>query len=81
MIESSFGIPLKTKVQVNADVSSDKRTKYIKARIQQLTDDMNKAHDPHDKNWYNRLIQELEWVEQMKSKATHNCYMEANNGN
>ena len=42
---------------------------------------MNKAHDPHDKNWYNRLIQELEWVEQMKSKATHNCYMEANNGN
>lgn len=81
MIESSFGIPLKTKVQVNADVSSDKRTRYIKARIQQLTDDMNKAHDPHDKNWYNRLIQELEWVEQMKSKATHNCYMEANNGN
>lgn len=81
MIESSFGIPLKTEVQVNADVSSDKRTRYIKARIQQLTDDMNKAHDPHDKNWYNRLIQELEWVEQMKSKATHNCYMEANNGN
>lgn len=81
MIESSFGIPLKTEVQVNDDVSSDKRTRYIKARIQQLTDDMNKAHDPHDKNWYNRLIQELEWVEQMKSKATHNCYMEANNGN
>lgn len=81
MIESSFGIPLKTEVQVNADVSSDKRTRYIKARIQQLTDDMNKAHDPHDKNWYNRLIQELEWVEQMKSKATHNCYMGANNGN
>ena len=55
MIESTFGIPLKTEVQVNADVSSDKRTRYIKARIQQLTDDMNKAHDPHDKNWYNRL--------------------------
>ena len=41
---------------------------------------MNKAHDRNDKNWYNRLIQELEWVEQM-NQSNCNCYMEANNGN
>ena len=54
----------------------DKRTNYVKARIKQLKEDMDKAHNPHDKQWYQRCIQELEWVEQMKSKPTHNCYME-----
>lgn len=49
---------------------------YIKARISQLMDDMNKAHDQHDKNWYNRLIQELNWVQQVENKPDHNCYME-----
>jgi hypothetical protein len=44
---------------------------YINMRVQQLKDDMNKAHDPHDKNWYNRLIQELEWT----LKPDHNCWM------
>ena len=37
---------------------------------------MNKAHDQHDKNWYNRLIQELDWVQQVEKKPDHNCYME-----
>jgi len=41
------------------------RPDYIKTRISQLMDDMNKAHDQHDKNWYNRLIQELNWAYQM----------------
>ena len=49
---------------------------YIKTRISQLMDDMNKAHDQHDKNWYNRLIQELDWVQQVEKKPDHNCYME-----
>ena len=49
---------------------------YIKARISQLMDDMNRAHDQHDKNWYNRLIQELNWVQQVETKPDHNCYME-----
>ena len=53
----------------------DPREQYIETRITQLKDDMDKAHDEHDKNWYNRLIQELDWVQQMKSKPTHNCFM------
>jgi hypothetical protein len=28
-----------------------------------------------DKAWFNRIIQELDWVEQMKAKPTHNCFM------
>ena len=37
---------------------------------------MAKAHDPLDQQWYQRCIQELEWVQQMKGKPTHNCYMQ-----
>ena len=54
----------------------DRQEKYIRLRIEQLQEDMNKAHDEMDKAWYNRLIQELNWVLQMKSKPTHNCYMQ-----
>ena len=48
---------------------------YIKVRIEQLKEDMDKASDPHDKQWYNRLIQELDWVAQMDGKPSHNCHM------
>ena len=41
----------------------------IKAAI---TDDMNKAKDEYDKQWYNRIIQELSWARSQK----HNCYMD-----
>jgi hypothetical protein len=58
----------------------DPREQYIETRITQLKDDMEKAHDEHDKNWYNRLIQELDWVQQMKTKPTHNCHMQRNYG-
>ena len=56
---------------------------YIKVRKNQLQEDMKKAHDDHDVAWYNRLIQELDWVEQMYvGKLTRNCYMEGKeNGN
>jgi len=47
---------------------------YIEIRISQLKDDMNKAHDEHDKSWYNRIIQELNWVKNQH----HNCYIEEN---
>jgi len=50
--------------------------KYIKTRIEQLKLDMEKAHDEHDKMWYNRCIQELNWALQMSKKPTHNCYMQ-----
>lgn len=49
--------------------------RYIDSRINQLKDDMVKAHDPMDQAWYNRLIQELNWAQQMIDKPTHNCYM------
>ena len=49
---------------------------YIDVRISQLKEDMAKAHDPMDQAWYNRLIQELDWVKQMNNEPTHNCYME-----
>ena len=45
--------------------------KYINVRIGQLKQDMEKAHDDYDKQWYNRIIQELCWV---KSQH-HNCYI------
>jgi len=53
----------------------DRQEKYILTRIDQLKQDMEKAHDEHDKAWYNRVIQELDWVLQMKGRPTHNCYM------
>jgi len=48
---------------------------YIRNRISQLKEDMDKAHDDYDKMWYNRLIQELNWANQMNGKPSHNCYM------
>ena len=44
--------------------------------MEQLKEDMEKAHDEHDKKWYNRCIQELDWVLQMKEQPNYNCYME-----
>ena len=38
------------------------KDEYIEIRIRQLKDDLKKANDPHDKQWYYRLIQELKWV-------------------
>ena len=38
------------------------KDEYIKVRIEQLKEDSNRARDDHDKAWYGRLIQELEWV-------------------
>jgi hypothetical protein len=56
-----------------------KQNRYIESRIAQLREDMSKAHDEMDKAWYNRLIQELDWVAQMSTKPDHNCYMEKRN--
>ena len=35
---------------------------YIGVRIEQLKEDREKANDDHDKMWYTRLIQELNWI-------------------
>ena len=45
---------------------------YIDIRINQLTEDMKKAKDDYDKQWYNRIIQELSWAR----SQNHNCYMD-----
>ena len=39
------------------------KSEYIKIRISQLRQDMEKAHDAYDKKWYQRIIQELKWVD------------------
>ena len=46
--------------------------KYLNVRIAQLKQDMEKAHSDYDKQWYNRLIQELCWVKSQE----HNCYLD-----
>ena len=61
------------------NVLTSKQDKYITTRIEQLKEDMSRAHDEHDQKWYNRLIQELDWVKQMGNNPTHNCYMENQN--
>jgi len=58
------------------EVFTSRQDKYISTRIEQLKEDMARAHDEHDQKWYNRLIQELDWVKQMGNGPTHNCYME-----
>ena len=55
---------------------SSKQNRYIETRMKQLKEDMSKAHDEHDKKWYNRCIQELDWVLQMSGKPPHNCHIE-----
>ena len=69
-MEYSFGIPLAGEVTVNADVT-DKQKRYIQVRMEQLAEEREKCHDDHDKMWFTRCIQELEWVLQMKDKPTH----------
>ena len=54
---------------------------YIEVRKMQLMEDRDKASKDYDKQWYNRLIQELDWAGQIVSKeTTHNCFMEESNG-
>ena len=45
---------------------------YLEMRIDQLKEDLEKARDPYDKQWYTRLIQELSWAH----SQDHDCYME-----
>ena len=35
---------------------------FIQIRIDQLKEDRERANDPHDRLWYDRLIDELEYV-------------------
>ena len=54
-----------------------KRSDYIVMRQAQLSEDRDKASKDYDKQWYTRLIQELDWAQQAMNKTyTRNCYME-----
>jgi len=56
--------------------NTDKSIRYLRSRISQLKDDLELASDDHDKMWYKRCIQELNWALQMHDEPTYNCYME-----
>ena len=43
---------------------------YILVRVKQLKEDREKASDEHDKMWYTRLIQELNWVANPKENCS-----------
>jgi len=43
---------------------------YISIRVAQLKEDREKASDEHDKMWYTRLIQELNWVANHKENCS-----------
>ena len=50
---------------------------YIVMRKEQLAEDRDKASKDYDKQWYTRLIQELDWAQQAMNKTySRNCYME-----
>ena len=54
-----------------------RKSSYILMRKEQLAEDREKASKAYDKQWYTRLIQELDWAEQAQSKTySRNCYME-----
>jgi hypothetical protein len=48
-------------------------SKYIDVRISQLKEDLEKCNNDYDKQWYNRIINELHWT---KQNITSDCYME-----
>ena len=59
----------------------DKRERYLKARISQLREEIPKNEgDDLTQEWYNRLIQELQWVVDIGSKeeGRSNCWMPDN---
>lgn len=44
---------------------------YIEIRVKQLEEDRDKATDTYDKQWYNRIISELNWAK----SPYHDCFM------
>ena len=75
-MQYSFGIPLEDKIITKPTRLRKKKNSiedYINIRIEQLKTDRDKASDPHDIQWYTRLIQELSWVTERKE----NCSLES----
>ena len=54
----------------------NKKDRYLKARIKQLKEELPKNEgDSLTEAWYNRLIQELQWVVDVEEKEKTNCWM------
>lgn len=51
--------------------------RYINSRIQQLKRDLEVAHDEMDKAWYQRLIQELAWVQHISNSHQSNLRLKS----
>jgi len=48
-------------------------SKYLDMRISQLKKDAAKCHSEYDRQWYNRMINELHWA---KQNISADCYIE-----
>ena len=62
---------------------TDKLERYLKVRIDQLREEIPKNEgDEMTQQWYNRLVQELQWVvdvgEESKKSDRSNCWMGEN---
>ena len=53
--------------KANEELSIAKQ-KYIDVRIEQLAEERDKNTDTYDIAWYNRLIEELTWAQQMSER-------------
>jgi hypothetical protein len=57
-----------------------RRSDYIPMRMEQLKIERDNPHNsPIDAEWYNRIIQELDWARQMTDEDSRekNCFMES----
>ena len=53
-----------------------KKDRYLEVRIKQLKEELPKNDgDSLTEAWYNRLIQELQWVVDVEEKEKSNCWM------
>ena len=53
-----------------------KKDRYLEVRIKQLKEELPKNEgDSLTTAWYNRLIQELQWVVDVDEKKKNNCWM------
>ena len=55
-----------------------RRSDYIPMRMEQLKIERDNPHNsPIDAEWYNRIIQELDWANMMTEESEQtNCFME-----
>lgn len=53
-----------------------KTVSYIDVRIKDLLEEAQKCHDDHDKAWFKRAAQELQWTREMFTREHKRCVLE-----